>query len=127
MKVLIMIFAFLLNVSGFAQFSDSTSVVRLDFSETMNVETLQDENNYSIKDEFGSFKKVYAVYKTTNDSQSVAIICERLENNVEYLIEVRNVKDRAGNVIGDKNGVSLVARFFRPELKKPKGFSIEKN
>lgn len=120
-----MVVAFMLNVSGFCQFSDSTSIVKIDFNESMNVESLQSEDDYSIKDESGMIKKVFAVYKVSSDSQSVAIVCERLENNAEYLIEVRNVKDRAGNIIGNKNNALFVAKFFRPDKKKPETILIE--
>ena len=91
-------------------FTDTTSVILVEFNENMSVEGLRDVNKYVLKDESN---KIYNIYKigivnvldsiVIRDTSVVVLITERLEYRKEYTVTVTGVKDKAGNFIQNKN------------------------
>lgn len=109
-----------LTISILPQQSDTTSVILVKFSETMSIEGLLDVSNYKITSEGTEYKiyKIGVVNKiddvTPKDTSMVALITERLPYRKEFLVAVKNVKDKAGNVIGAKNTAWFYFNGFAP-------------
>lgn len=89
---------------------DTASVVLVEFNENMSTEGLRDVNNYRMFDKDSNDVKIYNIgivnmldgYQIA-DTSLVALITEKLLNKNEYNVIVSNVKDKSGNLIGDKN------------------------
>jgi len=107
-------------------FTDSTSVILLRFNEPMSMDGLLDKSNYSITDELNHIKKIYRIGLVTqadtmffNDTSAVVLISERLDYKTVYTIKARNVKDRAGNLIADKNWAVTIFEGLNRKISKP--------
>lgn len=107
-------------------FTDSTSVILLRFNEPMSMDGLLDKSNYSIADELNHIKKIYRIGLVTqadtmffNDTSAVVLISERLDYKTVYTIKARNVKDRAGNLIADKNWAVTIFEGLNRKISKP--------
>lgn len=102
------------------QFSDTTSVVMLEYSESMSIDSLLYPGNYSIVDADSNHYQIYKVgiiHQLEDiiipDTSLVAIVAERLPYRKEFTVRVNNVKDRAGNLIG-KNHAWFFFNGFAP-------------
>ncbi len=98
--------------------TDTTSVILVEFSEPMSMDGLLDVHNYKVYDSTNSIVKLYKVGVVVSIDDSppsqpiivdsvgttvVALIVKRIQPHEQYAVQVFNVKDKAGNVIGDKN------------------------
>lgn len=90
--------------------TDTTSVILVEFSENMSMDGLLDVANYSIVDNDDKFWIIYRVGIVQEldgiiipDTSLVALITERLAYRKEYTTTVVNVKDKAGNIIENEN------------------------
>jgi len=90
--------------------TDTTSVIMVEFSENMSIEGLRTVSNYSIVDDENKTWKIYRIGIVSEldsiiipDTSLVALITERLAYRKVYTITAVNVKDKAGNVIEDNN------------------------
>lgn len=116
-----------ITISVFAQQTDTTSMVLLEFSETMSIEDLLDVSNYKITSEGTEYKiyKIGIVNKiediTPKDTSMVVLITERLPYKKEFFVTVENVKDKAGNKIGEHNKAWFYFNGFAPsKLETPR-------
>lgn len=112
-------------------FTDTTSVVLLEFSESLSIENLFSPENYSIIDADSLINKKYLVYRVgiireldniqIPDTSLIALITERLPYRRGFNISAKNLKDKSGNMI-DKN--KSVWFFFNGYA--PNKFSADK-
>lgn len=94
-----------------AQWSDTTSVIVLEYSEPMSIDSLLYAGNYMVLSaDDGKIWKIYKVgiVKQLQDSTGninlpdttmVALVTERLPYRKSFNISADNVKDRAGNLV----------------------------
>ena len=94
-----------------AQWSDTTSVILLEYSEPMSMDSLLHSGNYMILTvDDGKVWKIHKVglVKELKDSTGnlviadttlVALVTERLPYRKHFEISAANVKDRAGNLV----------------------------
>lgn len=109
--------------------TDTTSVLLLEFSEPMDTAGLTNKNNYKVYDSTNTIVKIYRVgiVKSIDDApgsppivvsevgtEVVALQTKRFPSNGKYKIEVFNVKDLAGNVIGADNHYTFYFNGFVP-------------
>lgn len=109
--------------------TDTTSVVLLEFSEPMDTAGLTNIHNYKIYDSTNTIVKIYRVgiVETIDDAPPsppiivdsvgtdvVLLQTKRFNHRAAYKVEVFNVKDIAGNVIGDKNTATFYFNGFVP-------------
>jgi hypothetical protein len=94
-----------------AQWSDTTSVILLEYNEPMSIDSLLHAGNYKILSVDDG--KVWQIHKvglvkelqdsTGNlviaDTTLIALVTERLPYRESFEVSVVNVKDRAGNLI----------------------------
>lgn len=125
MKILLFIFLILISISK-AQYSDTTSLITLTFSESMSIEGLLDTTNYSVIDEIGNRWKVYQIgivkaigNQVINDTSTVVLITKRLAYKRQYRITAQNVKDKAGNLIKENNWSLFYYYGYKPSMGKP--------
>lgn len=93
---------------------DTTSIICLTFSENMSIDSLCYVGNYKVTDGLGKQIPIYRVGIISSyynhqmvppqmvhikDTSVVGLIVKRLKPKVSYQIVVKNVKDKAGNLI----------------------------
>jgi len=107
-------------------FTDTTSVVLVEFSENMSMDGLLDIANYSIVDNDNRSWQIYRVGIVEEldsiiipDTSLVALVTERLAYRKEYTTTVVNVKDKAGNVIELENSGWYFFNGFTPSIPVP--------
>jgi hypothetical protein len=110
-----------LTITPLAQFSDTTSVVLIEFSESMNIEELLNPVNYEI---VSAANKNFIIHKVgivkeldsiiISDTSLVALVTERLPNKTEFLVSARNIKDKAGNYFDSTKTVWFFFNGFAP-------------
>jgi len=90
--------------------TDTTSVILVEFSEPMSKEGLTNRYNYRVYDSTATSIRIYRVGIVTqledielHDTTMVALITKRINVKKAYSVQVFNVKDRAGNTIGEDN------------------------
>lgn len=102
----ILIAAWLTITPPQAMWTDSTSVMVVEFNENMSIEGLLDPENYVVKDDSGRQYTVYRVGIINEldsiiipDTSLVGLVIERIPYRTEVTTTVYNVKDKAGNYI----------------------------
>lgn len=115
-----------LTISPVQGQSDTTSTVLVEYSETMHIDGLLDVNNYRVTDSIRDYKiyRIGIVQKIdgiqTKDTSVVALITERLPYRTDFWVIVQNVKDKAGNKIGEHNKAWFWFNGFAPnKINKP--------
>lgn len=109
-----------LTISPLSVQSDTTSVILLEFSETMSIEGLLNVSNYQITDSIKNYRIFsIGIVKSidgiqTKDTSLIALVSGRLPYRTEFWVIVTGVKDKAGNLIGDKNKAWFYFDGFRP-------------
>lgn len=97
--------------SAFPQYSDTTSVILLEYSEPMSMDSLLYAGNYMVLTVDDG--KVWKIHKVglvkeipdslgniiISDTTLVALVTERLPYRKHFEISAANVKDRAGNLV----------------------------
>lgn len=127
--MLIILFITILTATNlYAQWTDTTSVIMLKFSEPMKIEGLLNPDNYQVKT-FGEnkFWQIYNVglvnsYRDSSgnviqgDSSSIVLVVEKLPYKKTYEITANNVEDKAGNIINPE-GKKILYYFngYAPE------------
>lgn len=109
--------------------TDTTSVILVEFSEPMSNDGLLDVHNYKVYDSTNSIIKLYKVGVVVSIDDSppsppivvdsvgttvVALIVKRIQPHAQYAVQVFNVKDKAGNVIGTNNEAWFYFNGFVP-------------
>lgn len=87
--------------------SAKTVFIKYIYSEQMDTAGLRDVNNYSIKD-ITEIPIVDIV--TVTETDSVVFIKTKLFMDRKYLVEVNNVKDKAGNLINPEHNTALIGK-----------------
>lgn len=94
-----------------AQWSDTTSVILIEYSEPMSIDGLLYSGNYKVlSNDDGKIWKIHKVKLvkslkdstgniTIPDTTMIALITERLPYKKTFQISAANVKDRAGNLV----------------------------
>lgn len=116
-----------ITVSALPQYSDTTSIMLLEFSEPMSKDSLFYVGNYSIVDQDNNSYKIYKVGIVKNidsveveEATLIALIAERLPYRKEYTVTANNLKDLAGNKLGDLNKAWHFFNGFAPnKIQKP--------
>jgi len=109
--------------------TDTTSVILLEFSEPMSMDGLLDVHNYKVYDSTNTLVKLYKVGRVISIDDSppstpiivdsvgttvVALITKRIKQSAPYCVQVFNVKDVAGNLITDQNEGCFFFNGFVP-------------
>lgn len=98
-----------------AQWSDTTSVILLKFSEPMSMDSLLFAGNYKVQ--LDNSQEVFSIYKigllkeeqdsagniVNSDTSKIVLVTERLPYKKTFIISASNVKDRAGNLIDSEH------------------------
>jgi hypothetical protein len=111
-----------LTITPLAQFSDSTSVVLIEFSESMNSEGLLITSNYKIgiidSSQFFLIHKIGIVSEidsiTIPDTTLIALVTERLPHKTEFIVSAKNLKDISGNYLDSTKTVWFYFNGFAP-------------
>lgn len=117
--ILIIWFIIILAFVSFAQ--DTTSTIVLTFSEPMKQWDLSVLDNYKVTDSKGKVIPVYSTGYSLDWIQKdsglikIALLLPRLQYKETYIFIVSNVRDLAGNFIGDQNTVSFFFNGFAPD------------
>lgn len=111
-----------LTITPLAQFSDTTSVILVEFSESMSIDSLLYPGNYSVISSVD--KKSWRIYRVglvhqleediIKDTSLIALVTERLPNKTEFLVKARNIKDKAGNYLDSTKTVWFYFNGFAP-------------
>lgn len=99
--MLLILFAFLVMSTSFAQSGDDAYMILITFSEPMSKEGIFDINNYKVIANGNEQARIYKVGVVEGDTAVVLYI----EKNYEwktFKIYVSNLKDLAGNLINDE-------------------------
>lgn len=107
--------------------TDTTSVILVEFSEPMDTAGLTTINNYKVYDSTNTIVKIYRIglVKMLDDAPPtppiivtgntlVALITKRIKQHSPYCVQVFNVKDVAGNLISNKNEGCFFFNGFVP-------------
>lgn len=106
--------------------TDTTSVILVEFSEPMSKQGLTDKNNYRVYDSTATSIRIYKVGIVTqlediviHDTTLVALFTKRIDVKKAYSVQVSNVKDRAGNTIGEDNEAWFYFNGYVPSKPLP--------
>ena len=110
-----------LTITPYAQFSDTTSVVLIEFSESMAVDVLLDVSNYRIvsaADEIFLIHKIGIVKEIDSlviaDTTLIALVTERLPHKTKFIVSAKNLKDISGNYLDSTKTVWFYFNGFAP-------------
>jgi hypothetical protein len=121
-----------LTITPLAQFSDTTSVVLVEFSESMSIEGLLNPVNYKI---VSAANKNFIIHKIgivseidsiiIPDTTLIALISERLPHKTEFIVSAKNLKDRSGNFLDSTKTVWFYFNGFAPNKFTTPNVSLE--
>lgn len=110
-----------LTITPLAQFSDTTSVVLIEFSESMSSAGLLNPVNYKI---VSVANKNFIIHKVgivkeldsiiISDTSLVALVTERLPHKTEFIVCAKNLQDKAGNFLDSTKTVWFFFNGFAP-------------
>lgn len=111
-----------LTITPLAQFSDTTSVVLIEFSESMSSEGLLNTSNYNIgiidSSQFFLIHKIGIVSEIDSiiipDTSLIALFTERLPHKTGFIVSAKNLKDRSGNFLDSTKTVWFYFNGFAP-------------
>lgn len=103
-------------IIGFA--SAQEQMVMVTFSEPMDRATLFDIDNWAVYDENLNSISIHRIGIAGNDSLAV-IYLPFLSYKTNFTVRVQNVKDKAGNIIGDNNSAWFYCDGYNPNETKP--------
>lgn len=111
-----------LTITPLAQFSDTTSVVLMEFSESMSSEGLLSTSNYKIgiidSSQFFLIHKIGIVSEidsiTIPDTTLIALVTERLPHKTEFIVSAKNLKDKSGNFLDSTKTAWFYFNGFAP-------------
>jgi hypothetical protein len=109
--ILVTILIVTLSFSAPAQV-DSTSKILLTFSEQMSKENIFDPANYIVTANENIPVEIIKVGLVKGDS-SVVLFFNKEDNWLSYKVTVRNLMDKAGNVISDEKNFAEIKPSFQ--------------
>jgi len=116
----------ILYADSLYQWSDTTSLILVEFSEPMSLDGLTDVHNYKLYDSTATSIKIYKVGRVNlldgipvTDTTLVALVAKRINVKKAYSVQVFNVKDRAGNPIGEHNEAWFYFNGYKPSFNIP--------
>jgi hypothetical protein len=130
-----------LTITPLAQFSDTTSVILVEFSETMSVEELLNPDNYKVgtidslatgqaDSHFFEIYKIGIVSELDSiiisDTSLVALVTERIPHKTTFFVRAKNLKDRAGNFLDSTRTVFHFFNGFAPNKFTTPTVSLDK-
>ena len=130
-----------LTITPLSQFSDSTSVVLIEFSESMSIDSLLYPDNYKIfstsNDKPWKIHKVGIVKELDSmachpygiiisDTSLVALVTERLPIKTEFIVSAKNLQDKAGNFLDSTKSVWFFFNGFAPNKFITPNVSLDK-
>jgi hypothetical protein len=126
------IIAALLTITSLAQFSDSTSVVLIEFSESMSIDGLLNPVNYKIvstANQNFTIHKIGIVSEIDSiiipDTTLIALVTERLPHKTEFIVSAKNLQDKAGNYLDSTKTVWFFFNGFAPNKFKTPNLRLE--
>ena len=121
-----------LTITPLAQFSDTTSVVLIEFSESMSIEGLLNPVNYKI---VSAANKNFIIHKIgivseidsiiIPDTTLIALVTERLPHKTEFIVSAKNLKDQSGNFLDSTKTVWFYFNGFAPNKFTTPNVSLE--
>jgi len=105
---------------------DTTSLILVEFSEPMSTDSLLYVNNYKLYDSTNTSIKIYKIGivkvldgDTVKHRTVIALIAKRIDVKKAYSVQVFNVRDLAGNVIGEDNEAWFYFNGYKPSFEIP--------
>jgi hypothetical protein len=108
----------------FAQYSDTTSVILIEFSKPMSIDSLLYEGNYMVLYADTTEHKIFRIYKVgivteldsiqIADTTLVCLITEKLPYRKSYYVGAKNIGDREGNLINENKYVWFFFNGYVP-------------
>jgi hypothetical protein len=88
------------TVESVEQDEDTNNQIIITFSEDMDEDTAEDEDNYTVTDEDGDTVRVSSA-ELTDDDEVTLTLSKDLDDGVEYEVTIEDVEDEAGNKMSD--------------------------
>ena len=103
------------------QYTDTSTVVMIEFSQPMSMDGLLDADNYQVIDMNGNLVKIYKVGLideldgiSITDTTLVALVTAKVKYKTSYTVYAWNVKNNKGIEIQDKNEGWFFFNGFTP-------------
>ena len=120
----------------FSQYSDTTNVILLEFSEPMAIDSLLYTGNYMVLCNDTSDHKIYRIHKVgivreldsiqIADTTLIALITDRVPYRKSFNVFAKNIKDRAGNYIDSTKSVWFFHNGFVPNKLQIPGINLRR-